>query len=218
MHVRRTARLAAHLAPTPAAGEEAQQAQEPEAKLALIDSAEQRRLTGDAAGYRPEPLTPWAWDNELPIECIRWSFSRTRELSLTANIRRGATVAPLPHAPPGEQLDLSTLTFVAAEPAAGELEAGGTYSVQQMLDATTTDCFVVLHHGKIVYEAYQNEGQDERTKRLGMSMGKTCTSMLVGTLVAKGQIDPSKQLTDYIPELMGTGYEGVSTSAILTTS
>ena len=173
MHVRRTARLAAHLAPTPAAGEEAQQAQEPEAKLALIDSAEQRRLTGDAAGYRPEPLTPWAWDNELPIECIRWSFSRTRELSLTTNVRRGPTVTPLPLAPHGQQLDLSALTFVAPEPAAGELEPGGTYSVQQMLDATATDCFVVLHHGQVVHESYMNEGQDARTKRLGMSMGTT---------------------------------------------
>ena len=49
-----------------------------EREIALEDSALQRRVTGGAVvGYRPHPLSPWAWDNELPAECIRWSRGET---------------------------------------------------------------------------------------------------------------------------------------------
>ena len=48
-----------------------------EAARAQADGAEQRRLTGEhVAGYRPAALSPWSWDNDQPVECIRWSFSR----------------------------------------------------------------------------------------------------------------------------------------------
>ena len=115
----------------------------------------------------------------------------------------------LPVAPAGRQLDLGALQFVAPEEAAGELVAGRPHSVLEMLRATDTDCFVVLHKGVIIHESYMN-GVDERTQRLGMSMGKTLTAALVGIMIDRGLVQPSALLTDYVPELAGTGYEGAT--------
>jgi hypothetical protein len=138
--------LASHLdSASTAAAAAAGEPQRDEREAALADSAAQRELTGGAKGYRPPPLSPWSWDNELPPECIRWSFSNTRELTLTANVRRGGTSVPLPVAPAAAQLDLGACTFVAPEhAAAGDLVGGQSYSIADMLEATHTDCFLVL--------------------------------------------------------------------------
>lgn len=69
---------------------------------------------------------------------------------------------------------------------------------------------MIRHKGVIVSESYMN-GVDARTKRLGMSMGKTLTSMLIGSLIEQGVISSSALLEDYVPELAGTGYGGGAT-------
>ena len=84
----------------------------PEQADAQLLQAEQRRLTGDAAGYRPESITPWVWDTEQTVEGVRWSYSHTRELTLTANVSRGAaTPSALPAAT--LPLDLGAIKFTA---------------------------------------------------------------------------------------------------------
>ena len=84
----------------------------PEQADALLLQAEQRRLTGNAAGYRPESITPWVWDTEQTVEGVRWSYSHTRELTLTANVSRGATTrSALPAA--ALPLDLGAIRFTA---------------------------------------------------------------------------------------------------------
>ena len=69
---------------------------------------------------------------------------------------------------------------------------------------------MIRHKGVIVSESYMN-GVDARTKRLGMSMGKTLTSMLIGSLIEQGVISSSALVEDYVPELAGTGYGGGAT-------
>lgn len=202
-----SSRLSPHLVSKPASGNTLL----PERNAALADSELQRQLTGDTAGYRPSPLSPWAWDNELPAACIRWSFSRTRELTLTTSIRRAPTAAVtvLPAPPTSEQLDLRSIQFVAPGHAPGPLVPGRSHSVQEMLEATDTDCFVVVHRGRIVHESYMNSVEAD-TRRLGMSMGKTLTAGLVGILIDRGLIVVSAKLTEYIPELAATGYNGAT--------
>ena len=215
-----------------------------ERRAALADSAEQRRVTGGARGYRPAGLSPWEWDDGLPPECIRWSFSHTRELTLTAQVSRhrndsgggggggggdhcAATAAndgpsALPRA--ARQLDLPSLTFTVPPPPAstwdapaGEvagLPAGSTRSVEEMLAATHTDCFLVLHRGALVHESYRH-GCGPRTKRLGMSMGKTLTGLVVGALAARGLLRLGAPLAEYVPELAGGGYAGATVQQAL---
>jgi hypothetical protein len=160
----------------------------PEQAEALELQAEQRRLTGSAAGYRPESVTPWVWDTEQTVEGIRWSYSHTRELTLTANVARGDSALLLPVA--AQQLDLAELGFTgpsrAAFEAAETAHADVPHTVESMLVETHTDAFLVLHRGELVAERYFH-GADSRTKRLGMSMTKTYTSMLVGILAERGE-------------------------------
>lgn len=152
----------------------------------------QRKLTGGASGYRPASVTPWIWDTDQTVEGVRWSYSHTRELTLTANVARGGSVSPLPLAV--HQLELDKVRFrsptrdVYAEktPTTAVREVQVPYTVDSMLAATHADAFLVLHRGAIVAERYLH-GTTARTKRLGMSMTKSYTSMLIGLLVQRGE-------------------------------
>ena len=195
---RRLRALAQHVAggdPTPAIREEAEALAQhvagassthaiPEQAEALADQQEQRRLSGGEGGvqgYRPDEVTPWVWDTDQTVEGVRWSYSHTRELTLTANVSRGPGAASaLPRA--DAQLDIGSISFAALSREDHEAEAAGSaevrHSFESMLRESHTDCCVVLHRGEIVYEGYFH-GATAQTKRLGMSMTKTYTSMLV---------------------------------------
>lgn len=83
-----------------------------------------------------------------------------------------------------------------------------------VLRARTTG-LIVLKNGKVVYERYWF-GADEHSLFTSMSVAKSITSTLVGFAVGDGLIksvdDP---ISDYLPELKGSGYEGVPIKAVL---
>jgi len=88
--------------------------------------------------------------------------------------------------------------------------AGQTYTPEQFLSRNKTNALLVIKSGKIVYENYLNFSTPE-TKFLSMSMAKSITSILIGAAVEDGLIKSlDEQLTAYVPELAGTGYEGVT--------
>src|ERR1700684_213439 len=76
----------------------------------------------------------------------RWSWHNTRRIFPTAQVSRGSgPVAALAHA----DRDLSKITF--ADPVTHQ-----SMTVAEMLDATYTDGFLVLQHGRILAESYRN--------------------------------------------------------------
>jgi CubicO group peptidase (beta-lactamase class C family) len=81
--------------------------------------------------------------------------------------------------------------------------------------AARTTGLIVLKNGTIVYERYWY-GADKRSLFTSMSIAKSITSTLVGFAIHDGLIksvdDP---ISDYLPELKGTGYDGVPIKAIL---
>jgi len=78
-----------------------------------------------------------------------------------------------------------------------------------------TTGLIVLKDGKIVYEHY-GFGADEHSLLTSQSVAKSITSTLVGFAIGDGLIrsvdDP---ISDYLPELKGSGYEGVPIKAVL---
>jgi CubicO group peptidase (beta-lactamase class C family) len=92
---------------------------------------------------------------------------------------------------------------------------GGSYDYAQFAERTRTNAMLVLRHGKVAFEDYRNRS-DDQTRFLSMSMAKTVTSLLVGIALHDGKIasldDPAMK---YIPELKGTGYDGVTIRQIL---
>lgn len=131
----------------------------------------------------------------------RWAFQHVRELMPTARIRRGGTVHELPSAP----LEFGALTFRCDD---------RDSSVDQMLDETYTDGFLVLHRGRVVYERYLN-GMQPDTPHLLMSVSKSVVATVAGTLAARGSLDVTAAVTSVVPQLAGTSFDGASVQQLL---
>jgi len=82
-------------------------------------------------------------------------------------------------------------------------------------EKTYTNAFLVIRDGRILFENYRNRS-DAETRFISFSMAKSITSMLMGIAIQQGAIksfdDP---VTNYLPELKGSGYDGVSLRHIL---
>jgi len=92
---------------------------------------------------------------------------------------------------------------------------GGGHTLDELLQATKTTGFLVIKDGKIVRESYFL-GAGENSTFTSMSVAKSFTSTLVGCALADGRIQSlDDPITDYIPELKGSGYDGVPIKAIL---
>jgi CubicO group peptidase (beta-lactamase class C family) len=93
--------------------------------------------------------------------------------------------------------------------------AGETRDYQRFAEDTFTNALLVIRDGRVVFEDYRNRS-DELTRFIGFSMSKTITAMLVGIALDQGKIasldDP---VTKYLPELAGTGYDGVTLRQVM---
>ncbi|HUY29189.1 MAG TPA: serine hydrolase [Candidatus Binataceae bacterium] len=116
-------------------------------------------------------------------------------------IKRGPRVSELPSAP-GKLV--VTYNF-----------HGQRHTVDDLLARSRTQGFLVIKDGKIIDERYFN-GATEKSRFTSWSVGKSFTSTLVGLALADGKIksldDP---ITDYLPELKGSGYDGVPIKDLL---
>ncbi|MCR5858247.1 serine hydrolase [Mesorhizobium sp. J428] len=150
----------------------------------------------------PPPMIPPRIDWDRP-PWNRWSFQHIREILPTVEVWKGSGHASrLPRA----ERDLDMLA-VRSVPGASSTLAG-------LLDETFTDGFLVLKDGAVVYERYFN-GMTPRTLHLSQSMAKSITSCVAGILVGRGLLDPSRKVTDYLPELADTAWKGATLQQVL---
>ena len=92
---------------------------------------------------------------------------------------------------------------------------GQRYTPEQFLDRTFTNALLVMKDGVIVSEIYRNN-TDDRTRFIGWSMTKSIVSILIGCALEEGRIKSiDDQITAYLPELKGGGYDGVTIRQIL---
>lgn len=92
---------------------------------------------------------------------------------------------------------------------------GGVHDLEDFPQRTRTTGLLVLHDGVILHEGYYR-GADEGSRFLSMSVAKSFTATLVGLARGEGLIESfNDPVTDYLPELEGTGYDGVSIKHIL---
>lgn len=76
--------------------------------------------------------------------------------------------------------------------------------------------FVVLHDGALVAEDYRL-GTTAEDRRISWSIAKSYLSALFGIVRAEGAIHSLDDLvTQYVPELVGTAYDGVTVRDVLT--
>jgi CubicO group peptidase (beta-lactamase class C family) len=90
------------------------------------------------------------------------------------------------------------------------VHGGKTYSAEEALERTFTNALVIVKHGKIVTEIYRNK-TDAAAHFISFSMAKSITSMLIGIALAEGHIHSvDDMIVRYVPELKGSGYDGVT--------
>ena len=132
----------------------------------------------------------------------RWAFQHVRELIPTARISRGTGPA---WRLPSDHRDIAAIRFRHQD---REL------SIAELLADTYTDGFLVLHQGRIVTEQYFN-GLAPDVPHLLMSVSKSVTSAVAGILAGQRLLDTSARITDIVPDLRGTSFDGATVQHLL---
>jgi len=132
----------------------------------------------------------------------RWAFQHVSELIPVVRISRGAGPA-------------SELAYRTRELSGIRFQAGGhDMTVGALLAQTYTDGFLVLQDGHIVAEEYFN-GMTPGSRHLLMSVSKSVTAATAGILAGRGVLDVSAPLTEVLPELGGTSFDGATVQHLL---
>src|SRR3954452_11691406 len=153
-------------------------------------------------GAPPSPERLVTADNWIDGPYNRWGFLHVRELARTARISRGdGPVRALASHP----LDLGSV------PVRFE---GETVAFADALAHGYTDAVCVVHDGRIVFEHYV-DGMGPDDTHLLMSVSKSMTATLVGVLVGEGTLGPADLVTDHIPALRATAWEGCTVAHLL---
>lgn len=85
---------------------------------------------------------------------------------------------------------------------------------EESLAANYTDGIIIMHKGKIIYERYFG-GLEPDGIHAAMSVSKSFAGTIASILIAEGKIDPSRLITDYIPELSESGFAGATVQEVL---
>jgi CubicO group peptidase (beta-lactamase class C family) len=129
-------------------------------------------------------------------------FAHTDKFYPVREIKAGATPFPLPKADGNFDVSFSL--------------QGKTWNSDTFMQANHISGLLVIKNGKIVLERY-GLGRTEKDRWVSFSVTKSITSTLVGAAIKDGYIKSLDALvTDYIPGLKGSAYDGVTIRQILT--
>ena len=161
-------------------------------------------VLGGDTGRVPTDVT---LDNWQSASHLHWTFQHVADFLPTAVISRGVgPVAVLPAAP-------SELTGLSEIPLYDKTNGRRT-TVGDVMAATATDGWIVVHHGKLLAEQYYG-GMAADTSHLLMSVSKSLIAMVAGALVSNGALNVDAELTTYVPALANSGYAGATVRNLL---
>ncbi len=133
----------------------------------------------------------------------RWSFQNVRQLVPTVEVWRG-----------NDQPWMLQENYRALDKLTVELDKAPPFTINDWLDESYTDGFIVLHHGSILFERYMN-GMSARTLHLSQSVAKSIVGTVAGILIGRGSLSPSEQVTSYLPELNKTAWKGATIQQVM---
>lgn len=142
------------------------------------------------------------YDGALMPDVQANTFRNIDRLFSTRTVQRGKNVYPLPKA----DVQLKNFSFTSN---------GKNYDLYDYASINRVSGLLVIKNGKIAFEDYEL-GNNENTRWMSMSVVKSITATLVGIAIQDGFIksidDP---VTQYLPELKGSAYDGVSVRNLL---
>lgn len=157
--------------------------------------------TASAQSLRPGTPHMFRWTPEQQAE---W-YPAIETVYHSATIKRGDTVHPLPKAD-------RTLTVSYRD------RNRNYWRLDDHLTAYNVSGLMVVKDGKVLLERY-GLGRKPEDRWISFSVTKSITSTLVGAAIQDGKIKSlDDQLTQYVPQLAGSAYEGVMLRQLLTMS
>jgi len=133
----------------------------------------------------------------------RRSFQHVQSLFPTTRIRRG-------DGPASELRDsaqnVGSLEYTSSE---GQLRC-----INDMLNDTYTDAFIVLKNGIILAEEYRNDMGPDSFHLLN-SVTKSFVGVLTGILVEDGLLEPNEKVASYVPEFAATAFRDTTLQTAL---
>jgi CubicO group peptidase (beta-lactamase class C family) len=163
------------------------------ALLALVAAA--------ALIYRNELTQLWRVAHLFDADAIVYNFQHMDELFPSRTVRRGDRVF---------EFGRGACTLPASF-----RYAGRSYDTEAFLEATATTGLLIVRDDTILLERYAL-GHSAAGRHIAWSVSKSVVSALFGIAVAEGYIrDIAQPVTDYVPELVGSGYDGVSIKDVL---
>ncbi len=156
-------------------------------------------------GSVPQRLPGTAPDNWLDPPFSSWALWHLDELVRCARVRRGTGPArPLPPHPEPPALDAVPVTRTD----------GDEVSAEEVLATTHTDAFAALHDGRLVVERYRYAGAEHGLHGV-LSITKSVVGCVAGVLADRGDLDLTRPVQDYVPELAESGYSGATARHLL---
>ncbi|MBL8266504.1 serine hydrolase domain-containing protein, partial [Steroidobacter sp.] len=154
------------------------------------------------AGVTDDQLTQRAFAGKvLPDQQLRLFRNQDWKFALRT-VRRGSSVLPLPRA--AEQLSDIEIR-----------STGGPYDLVDYVARNRVAGLMVIKRGKVICEHHEF-GNTAATPWISNSIAKSVATTLVGAAIRDGYIKSvDQQLTHYLPQLIDTGYDGVSIRDLL---
>ncbi|VXB45220.1 6-aminohexanoate-dimer hydrolase [Microbacterium sp. 8M] len=148
-------------------------------------------------GFIP-PLEAWQQEPNL-----RWSMQHMADFLPVHEISSGGRTLALPSVP----ADLGHIDVPHPwEPRSAPFE--------DVMASTYTDGWIVARDGAVMGEQYVGT-MSPSVLHLLMSVSKSLTTAVAGTLIGAGELDPGAQVTAYVPALSGSGYDGARVRDLL---
>jgi CubicO group peptidase (beta-lactamase class C family) len=160
-------------------------------------------MTGLMRGFPPAPSGQVTLANWRTSPFAHWAFHHVREIVPSADIPNDPrTALEFPSAP----LDIGMLRI--------DRDGQPALSLDEFLDETEADGLVIVHRGQIVFERYAN-GMTAESPHILMSVSKSLLGLVVGVLADRGDVEADRPVTDVIPEVAGTAYQGATIRHLL---
>jgi len=136
-----------------------------------------------------------------PEQQLKW-YPAIETVYPVRAVPRGPKVRELPKAE-------RQITSVAWTDAAGK-----AWTLDSYMAAYRVSGVIVLHDGKVVLERY-GLGRKPTDRWTSMSVAKSVTSLLAGAAIQDGKLKLDDPVERFVPELKGSGYDGVTVRQLL---
>ncbi|MFK7936084.1 MAG: serine hydrolase domain-containing protein [Saprospiraceae bacterium] len=133
---------------------------------------------------------------------IAHNFIHMGDLITTAPLQKSSQ----PYRFPRKEVDALPATFTYENT---------TFNTEEFLDSSQLNALVIIQNDTLIYETYARNNS-ESTNHISWSVAKSFVSAMFGIAMEEGHIKSIDQtVEEYLPEMKGTGYEGVTIKDVL---